>query len=58
LARIVAFYQSQRERFANGQIPASTVAGPGGESKNTVESAAWTAVARAILNLDEVVTRG
>jgi hypothetical protein len=48
------FYEVQRERFATDLKRAGTVAGPG---ESAIERAAWTATARAILNLDEFVTR-
>ena len=48
------FYEAQKERFAKDEKRAAAVAGPG---ENAIERAAWTATARAILNLDEFVTR-
>ncbi|MFN3651552.1 MAG: PSD1 and planctomycete cytochrome C domain-containing protein [Armatimonadota bacterium] len=55
LAQIVAFYQAQKARLAKGELKAETIAGPGeGEA---AERAAWTLTARALLNVDEVVTR-
>jgi hypothetical protein len=58
LARILAFYQAQHQRFAAGELPAAELGGPGEAADLTVERAAWTAVARALLNLDETITRG
>lgn len=56
LAKLIRFYETQRERLARGELNAAELAGPG--EGDAVERAAWTAVARAILNLDETVTRG
>jgi hypothetical protein len=70
LARITAFYQHQLARFRSGELDATRVAGlgvkdpptpllssspPAGTDAN--EMAAWTTVARVLLNLDETVTR-
>lgn len=56
LERVLAFYRIQRERLDRGELEAEVLAGPG--DADLVERAAWTAVARALLNLDETVTRG
>jgi hypothetical protein len=48
------FYEAQKERFARDAKAAAAV---GGAGDNAAERAAWTAAARAILNLDEFVTR-
>src|SRR5262245_14204563 len=56
LAAIVAFYQQQREYLAGHAAETAKLAG--GEGKDAVETAAWTAVARALLNLDETITKG
>jgi hypothetical protein len=56
LDQILAFLKSQRERLTQGTLRAEDLAGPGEGSPT--ERAAWTAVARALLNLDEAVTRG
>jgi len=56
LEQILAFLKSQRERLAHGSLRADDLAGPGEDSPS--ERAAWTAVARALFNLDETVTRG
>jgi hypothetical protein len=53
-ASTAAFYESQREKFAADPKRAAVVAGAG---DRTVDRAAWTATARAILNLDEFITR-
>ncbi|MDY3562180.1 PSD1 and planctomycete cytochrome C domain-containing protein [Gemmata sp. JC673] len=54
VASIGKFYEAQRERFAADARRASAVAGAG---DNAAERAAWTATARAVLNLDEFITR-
>jgi hypothetical protein len=56
LALMVRFYEAQRCRFERGELDASAVAGPG--EGDAVERAAWTALARALLNLDEAITKG
>jgi hypothetical protein len=55
VTRIAKFYETQRERFATDPDRADAVA-PRGEGP-AAERAAWTATARAILNLDEFITR-
>lgn len=54
LASISKFYKAQRTRFTDDPIRAATVAGA---VDNAAELAAWTATARAILNLDEFITK-
>ncbi len=69
-ARISAFYQQQLARFRSGELDAAKVAGLGVKSPPTpllsptptagtdaAELAAWTTVARVLLNLDETVTQ-
>ena len=51
---IVAFYEKQKERIAQEELEAKTLSG---EKEGDVEKAAWTTVARALLNLDEAITR-
>jgi hypothetical protein len=56
LSMLVRYYQSQKGRFERKELDAAAVAGPGeGEAS---ERAAWTVLARAILNLDETITKG
>jgi hypothetical protein len=56
LAMLVRFYHQQKTRLERKELDAAAIAGPGpGEA---VERAAWAIVARAILNLDEAVTKG
>lgn len=55
LAVLVKFFDAQRSRFATDPDRTEAVAGPGPGS--AAERAAWAAVARGILNLDEFVTK-
>jgi hypothetical protein len=55
LANMVEFCREQTKRFAAKELDAGAVAGAGNE--NAIERAAWTAVARALLNLDETITK-
>jgi hypothetical protein len=56
LERLVSFFQAQKRRFEQKALDASQIAGPG--EGDVDERAAWTVLARAILNLDESVTKG
>jgi len=53
---LAKFVSAQKERFTNGELDARALAGDGLGDVN--DRAAWTALARAILNLDEAITRG
>ena len=55
LTLLVQFYRSQKRRFEAKELEASALAGPGAADLN--ERAAWTSVARALLNLDETITK-
>ncbi len=55
VTRLAKFYEAQRARFAIDPERADAVAGAG--NGPAAERAAWTATARAILNLDEFVTK-
>ncbi len=70
LARLAGFYQHQLARFRSGELDAAKVAGLGVKDPPTpllspappqgadaAELAAWTTVARVLLNLDETVTK-
>jgi len=58
---VEAFYARQLERFRVGELKAEAVAVseafPKPKSGDLDELAAWTAVARGLLNLDETVTK-
>jgi hypothetical protein len=55
-APLVAFLNAQRQRAADRQLDTAKLAGQGEGDVN--ERAAWTALARALFNLDEAVTKG
>jgi hypothetical protein len=55
LAMLVRYYQAQKPRFESKELDASALAGPGDGDVN--ERAAWTALARSLLNLDETVVK-
>jgi hypothetical protein len=55
LAMLVSYAQRQRDRFKSKDLDAAKVAGEG--EGDPTERATWTVVARAILNLDEAITR-
>jgi hypothetical protein len=55
VALLVRFYGDQKRRLENKELDAAALAGPGGG--DAVERAAWTALARALLNLDEAITK-
>jgi len=55
-AQLVKFFGTQRARFASGELKAADFAGKGDGDAN--DRAAWTALARALLNLDEFVAKG
>jgi hypothetical protein len=61
LKAIVDFYETQKKRFADKSLDAAMIAlrdpkkPPAG--MDVTELAAWTTVARSILNLDETITK-
>ncbi|KAF0177680.1 MAG: hypothetical protein FD161_2324 [Limisphaerales bacterium] len=55
-AQLVKFFETQRARFASGELKAADFAGKGDGDAN--DRAAWTALARALLNLDEMIAKG
>ena len=60
LAALESFWQNQRARFQSKTLDANAVAGPAnapGEA-SVEDRAAWSALARALLNLDEMITKG
>jgi mono/diheme cytochrome c family protein len=55
-AKLMQFYQAQLARFATGELKAAELLeAKDGEHLN--EQAAWTTVARVLLNLDETITK-
>jgi hypothetical protein len=54
-ADLVRYYESQKPRFVNRELNAEKIAGPGEGDVN--ERAVWTVLARAVLNLDEFITK-
>ena len=54
--KVAAFYQTQLDRFAKGELKAEDVVGEG-KGNRLNEQAAWTTVARAVMNLDETITK-
>jgi hypothetical protein len=54
--RLTAFFQAQQSRFEHGELDAARIATAG--AGGTSEGAAWTVLARVLLNLDEAVTKG
>jgi hypothetical protein len=55
LGLLVGFYCHQKERCAKKELNAAALAGPG--KGDIQERAAWTMVARTLLNLDETVAK-
>jgi hypothetical protein len=54
-AALAAFYRAQKARLDRKELDAAKIAGPG--AGDGAECAAWALVARAVLNLDEFVTK-
>ena len=60
VSRLNRFYSDQLDRLKQKQLDAAAITGnaDGGEASDKImEQAAWTLVARAILNLDEAITK-
>jgi len=57
LRALVAFYQSQHDRLVRRELDAAAIAGAGAGAGEVLDSAAWTIVARALLNLDEMIVK-
>jgi hypothetical protein len=60
LHRLIEFYDAQKQRLASGDLDAAKIVGSSGgvvQEGNIREIAAWTLVVRAILNLDEFITK-
>jgi Protein of unknown function (DUF1553)/Protein of unknown function (DUF1549)/Planctomycete cytochrome C len=56
VSRLLVFLHSQKSRFDLKELDAQKIAGPG--DGDASERAAWTVLARVLLNLDEAVTKG
>ncbi len=54
-SKLLALLAESRQRLAAGELVAADIATPGQGSP--VERAAWTVIARALLNLDETITK-
>jgi len=52
---LIAFYQQQSERLNAGKLNGQTIAG--GSGGDVAQRAAWTLVARVVLNMDEMITK-
>jgi hypothetical protein len=55
LQLVQKFYADQLSRVGSKELDAAKIAGPG--EGDASERAAWTLVARALLNLDETITK-
>jgi hypothetical protein len=55
LKSVVDFAANQRSRFASKELDAEKFAGDG--TGDAIERAAWTTTARALLNLNETITK-
>jgi len=55
LTELIHFCQTQRQRFQEKELDAAVIAGDG--EGDVIERATWTAAARALLNLDETITK-
>ena len=60
LQRLAALYQKMHDHFEkhSDEVSELVAGNPGLAGTNEVELAAWTIVANAILNLDELLTKG
>ena len=56
-AAVVAFAATQRERLGAGDLDAAAVAHGPADAPGANDLAAWTLAARAVLNLDEALTK-
>ena len=54
LSLLTRYLEEQSARLQRKDLDAAAIAGPG---DNAISRAAWTLVARALLNLDEIITR-
>ncbi len=59
MERLVRFYEEQKEYLRrNPEAAESLYAAHGVEGVDSVEAAVWVSISRALLNLDEFITRG
>ena len=56
-ALLVSFYEPQQRALGDGRPGRGRSSWPATATATSIERAAWTATARAVLNLDEVVTK-
>jgi hypothetical protein len=54
-AALLDFYRRQSERLQSGKVDAKAIAG--GADGDVAQRAAWTLAARAVFNLDEMITK-
>lgn len=54
-ASLVRFFENQKKRFVTKELDAAKIAGPG--DGDAAERAAWTSLARALFNLDEMIVK-
>jgi hypothetical protein len=52
---LVEFFTRQRDRLQQGTLDAKAIAGS--DASDMVQRAAWALAARAVLNLDEMITK-
>jgi hypothetical protein len=55
LPLLVQYHEAQKQRLIAKELDAEKIAGPG--EGDAIDRAAWTLTARAILNLDEAITK-
>jgi hypothetical protein len=55
LQLLMQYYGTQKQRLVAKELDAEKIAGPG--EGDPIDRAAWTLTARAILNLDEAITK-
>jgi hypothetical protein len=51
---LLQFHEAQVARFERGELNAALIAG---DAAATPDAAAWVLVARAVMNLDEAITK-
>jgi hypothetical protein len=57
MVSLLAYFESQRAHFAATPKEAARVAPTASDETDPADAAAWTMLARVLLNLDEFVTR-